>query len=116
MLAGTQTDGFLPRPPTPLFVPPKRGVDAETQVVDNELFDFDFEVRSRQPHLIRPMPDTRHVSLLKETVITMGRLLQGAWPFCLPLAIRQQHDYARQPLCLLAAQKVLAVWAGMVCT
>lgn len=46
VLAGTQTDGFLPRPPTPPFVPPKRGVDAETQVVDNELFDFDFEVRS----------------------------------------------------------------------
>lgn len=41
--AGTQTDAFLPRPPTPLFVPPKRGVDAETQIVDDELFDFDFE-------------------------------------------------------------------------
>ena len=46
VLAGTQTDDFLPRPPTPRFVPPKRGVDAGTQVVDDELFDFDFEVGS----------------------------------------------------------------------
>ena len=28
----TQTDAFLDRPPTPLFVPHKTGVDIETQV------------------------------------------------------------------------------------
>ncbi len=43
--AGTQTDAFLPRPPTPRFVPPKRGLDAATQIADDELFDFDFEAR-----------------------------------------------------------------------
>lgn len=42
--AGTQTDAFLERPVTPLFVPQKRGVDAETQIEDGELFDFAFEV------------------------------------------------------------------------
>jgi radial spoke head protein 3 len=41
---GTQTDAFLERPVTPLFVPQKRGVDAETQIEEGELFDFDFEV------------------------------------------------------------------------
>ena len=40
----TQTDAFLERPVTPLFVPAKRGVDAETQIEEGELFDFDFEV------------------------------------------------------------------------
>lgn len=34
----------MDRPPSPLFVPAKSGVDAETQVVVGELFDFDLEV------------------------------------------------------------------------
>jgi hypothetical protein len=42
---GTQTDAFLDRPPTPLFVPQKAGLDATTQIADGDLFDFDFEVR-----------------------------------------------------------------------
>jgi hypothetical protein len=41
----TQTDAFLDRPPTPPYFPPKTGVDVETQVEDNDLFDFDFEVQ-----------------------------------------------------------------------
>lgn len=43
--AETQTEAFMDRPPSPLFVPAKSGVDAETQVVIGELFDFDLEVR-----------------------------------------------------------------------
>lgn len=39
-----QTDPFIDRPPTPLFVPAKTGVDAVTQILPGELFDFDFEV------------------------------------------------------------------------
>lgn len=38
-----QTDPFLDRPPSPLFIPAKTGVDAETQIEDGELFDFDLE-------------------------------------------------------------------------
>ncbi|KAH0790725.1 radial spoke head protein 3 [Histomonas meleagridis] len=41
----TQTDAFLDRPPTPPYIPPKTGVDIETQVEESELFDFDFEVK-----------------------------------------------------------------------
>lgn len=41
-----QTEAFMDRPPSPLFVPAKGGVDAETQVVVGELFDFDLEVRA----------------------------------------------------------------------
>eukprot|EP00240_Pyramimonas_obovata_P004660 CAMPEP_0118939370 /NCGR_PEP_ID=MMETSP1169-20130426/28682_1 /TAXON_ID=36882 /ORGANISM="Pyramimonas obovata, Strain CCMP722" /LENGTH=401 /DNA_ID=CAMNT_0006883621 /DNA_START=172 /DNA_END=1373 /DNA_ORIENTATION=+ len=40
----TQTDPFMDRPPTPLFIPIKIGVDAETQIEAGDLFDFDFEV------------------------------------------------------------------------
>lgn len=39
----TQTDPFMERPPSPPFVPAKSGVDKSTQVED-DLFDFDFEV------------------------------------------------------------------------
>eukprot|EP00744_Colponema_vietnamica_P008974 GILI01012779.1.p1 GENE.GILI01012779.1~~GILI01012779.1.p1 ORF type:complete len:449 (-),score=121.42 GILI01012779.1:14-1360(-) len=40
----TQTDEFLPRPPTPPYVPKKTGIDAYTQIEEGELFDFDLEV------------------------------------------------------------------------
>lgn len=40
----TQTDPFFDRPPTPLFVPRKRGIDIDTQIYEGDLFDFDREV------------------------------------------------------------------------
>lgn len=46
MEADTQTDAFLDQLPAPIFIPMKTGVDAETQVEDGELFDFDAEVES----------------------------------------------------------------------
>eukprot|EP00045_Choanoeca_perplexa_P006552 m.56068 g.56068 ORF g.56068 m.56068 type:complete len:488 (+) comp13681_c0_seq1:92-1555(+) len=41
----TQTDAFLDRPPSPLFIPPKTGMDVATQILEGELFDFDVEVQ-----------------------------------------------------------------------
>ncbi|KAI6657647.1 Radial spoke 3 protein [Oopsacas minuta] len=41
----TQTDAFLDRPPTPLFVPAKTGRDVETQIGEGDLFDFELESR-----------------------------------------------------------------------
>jgi hypothetical protein len=38
-----QTDPFLDRAPDPVYIPAKTGVDAETQIKDGELFDFDLE-------------------------------------------------------------------------
>jgi len=43
--AQAQTDAFLDRPSTPLFVPAKTGADVATQILPGELFDFDLEVR-----------------------------------------------------------------------
>ena len=33
----TQTDAFLDRPPTPLFVPAKTGMDAATQIEEGDV-------------------------------------------------------------------------------
>lgn len=33
----TQTDAFLDRPPTPLFVPAKTGLDACTQIMEGDV-------------------------------------------------------------------------------
>ena len=58
----TQTEAFMDRPPSPLFVPAKSGVDADTQVVVGELFEFDLEVKRigwqkhKQTHLRRQWP------------------------------------------------------------
>lgn len=40
----TQTDFYMDRPPSPLFVPAKIGVDQSTQIENDDLFDFNLEV------------------------------------------------------------------------
>lgn len=40
-----QTDAFLDRPPSPMFVPAKTGKDIDTQILEGDLFDFDIEVK-----------------------------------------------------------------------
>jgi hypothetical protein len=32
-----QTDAFLDRPPSPMFVPAKTGVDIQTQIIDGDV-------------------------------------------------------------------------------
>ena len=43
--AVTQTEAILDRPPSPLFIPSKTGVDKETDIPGGDLFDFDIEVK-----------------------------------------------------------------------
>jgi len=43
--AATQSDAFLDRPQTPLFIPACTGVPVETQIYPGDLFDFDLEVK-----------------------------------------------------------------------
>lgn len=40
----TQTEAFMDRPPSPIFMPTKVGLDAATQIEDGELFNFELEV------------------------------------------------------------------------
>lgn len=42
--ANDQTDLFLQRPPTPRYVPNKAGIDAETEIQEGELVDYDLEL------------------------------------------------------------------------
>ncbi|KNC54757.1 uncharacterized protein AMSG_01608 [Thecamonas trahens ATCC 50062] len=43
--AAVQTDQFLDRPPSPVFVPKKLGTDVATQIYEGDLFHFDVEVQ-----------------------------------------------------------------------
>ncbi|CAK1552433.1 unnamed protein product [Leptosia nina] len=45
MEVGVQTDLFVDRPATPIYVPAKTGADAATQIYPGDLFDFDLEVQ-----------------------------------------------------------------------
>ncbi|XP_049866205.1 radial spoke head protein 3 homolog B [Pectinophora gossypiella] len=45
MSVGVQTDLFVDRPATPVYVPAKTGADAATQIYPGDLFDFDLEVQ-----------------------------------------------------------------------
>ncbi|KAI5638648.1 radial spoke protein 3 domain-containing protein [Phthorimaea operculella] len=45
MEVGVQTDLFVDRPATPIYVPAKTGCDAWTQIYPGDLFDFDLEVQ-----------------------------------------------------------------------
>ena len=40
-----QTDEFLPKAPSPRYVPKKTGIDKFTEIGDYDLFDFDMEVQ-----------------------------------------------------------------------
>ena len=40
-----QTDEFLPKPPSPKYVPKKTGIDKQTQIGDYDLFEYDREVQ-----------------------------------------------------------------------
>ena len=60
--AGTQTQAFMDRPASPLFVRAKTGVDVVTQILPGDLFDFDLEV---EPVLEVLVGKTIHVAMLE---------------------------------------------------
>lgn len=62
----TQTDSFLDRPPSPLFIPPKTGVDVATQILEGELFDFDVEVKPLLEVLIGKTLEQAQMEVMEE--------------------------------------------------
>merc|ERR1719293_157568 len=64
--AETQTDFLLDRPPSPLFMPAKIGVDVETQIEEGELFDFDVEVESVLEVLVGKTLEQSMMEVLEE--------------------------------------------------
>jgi len=62
----TQTDAFLDRPPTPLFIPAKSGKDVETQIYEGDLFDFNLEVKPILEVLVGKTLEQSQIEVLEE--------------------------------------------------
>ncbi|XP_059842548.1 radial spoke head protein 3 homolog [Hypanus sabinus] len=72
----TQTDAFLDKPPTPLFIPGKSGKDVATQIEDGELFDFDIEVKPMLEVLVGKTIEQALLEVLEEEELMNLRALQ----------------------------------------
>jgi hypothetical protein len=74
--AETQTESFLDRPPSPLFVPAKSGLDKDTQIEAGDLFDFDLEVTPILDVLCGKTLEVSMLELLEEEEISAIRKRQ----------------------------------------
>ncbi|XP_072265106.1 radial spoke head protein 3 homolog [Pyxicephalus adspersus] len=74
-----QTDAFLDRPPTPLFIPAKTGVDVATQILEGELFDFDLEVKPVLEVLIGKTIEQALLEVMEEEELANLRAQQRAF-------------------------------------
>lgn len=53
-------------PPTPIFIPNEKGVDKETQVIDEELFDFELEVEPILQVLVGKCVEAARIEVIEE--------------------------------------------------
>ncbi|XP_029351634.1 radial spoke head protein 3 homolog [Echeneis naucrates] len=74
-----QTDDFLDRPATPLFIPAKSGKDAETQIEDGELFDFDSEVQPMLEVLVGKTIEQSLLEVMEEEELACLKAQQRAF-------------------------------------
>ncbi|XP_042335891.1 radial spoke head protein 3 homolog B-like [Sceloporus undulatus] len=74
-----QTDAFLDRPATPLFIPAKSGRDVATQIWEGELFDFDIEVRPMLEVLVGKTIEQALLEVMEEEELANMRAHQYAY-------------------------------------
>lgn len=74
-----QTDAFLDRPPSPMFVPAKTGVDIMTQILDGDLFDFDIEVKPILEVLVGKTVEQALLEVMEEEELANLRSQQRAF-------------------------------------
>ncbi|XP_016074543.1 PREDICTED: radial spoke head protein 3 homolog [Miniopterus natalensis] len=74
-----QTDAFLDRPPTPLFIPAKTGKDVDTQILEGELFDFDLEVKPMLEVLVGKTIEQALLEVMEEEELANLRASQHAY-------------------------------------
>ncbi|XP_068198609.1 radial spoke head protein 3 homolog isoform X2 [Antennarius striatus] len=74
-----QTDEFLDRPPSPLFIPAKCGEDVGTQIEDGDLFDFDREVRPVVEVLVGKTVEQSLVEVMEEEELACMKAQQRAF-------------------------------------
>uniref|UniRef100_A0A3B1JFF3 Radial spoke head 3 n=1 Tax=Astyanax mexicanus TaxID=7994 RepID=A0A3B1JFF3_ASTMX len=73
---GCQTDAFLDKPATPLFIPAKSGKDVATQIEEGELFHFDTEVQPVLEVLIGKTMEQALLEVLEEEELASLRAQQ----------------------------------------
>uniref|UniRef100_A0A3B1IRA4 Radial spoke head 3 n=1 Tax=Astyanax mexicanus TaxID=7994 RepID=A0A3B1IRA4_ASTMX len=76
---GCQTDAFLDKPATPLFIPAKSGKDVATQIEEGELFHFDTEVQPVLEVLIGKTMEQALLEVLEEEELASLRAQQRAF-------------------------------------
>lgn len=74
-----QTDAFLDRPPSPLFVPAKTGKDTATQILEGDLFDFDVEVKPILEVLVGKTMEQSLLEVMEEEELANLRSQQRAF-------------------------------------
>ncbi|KAG7222729.1 hypothetical protein INR49_026338 [Caranx melampygus] len=74
-----QTDAFLDRPATPLFIPAKSGKDVETQIEEGELFNFDIEVQPVLEVLVGKTIEQSLLEVMEEEELACLRAQQRAF-------------------------------------
>ncbi|XP_069125530.1 radial spoke head protein 3 homolog B-like [Argopecten irradians] len=74
-----QTDAFLDRPPSPMFVPAKTGLDIATQILDGDLFDFDVEVKPILEVLVGKTVEQALLEVMEEEELANLRSQQRAF-------------------------------------
>ncbi|XP_062324507.1 radial spoke head protein 3 homolog [Osmerus eperlanus] len=74
-----QTDAFLDKPATPLFIPAKSGEDVATQIEEGELFDFDMEVRPVLEVLVGKTVEQALLEVMEEEELASLRAQQRAF-------------------------------------
>lgn len=74
-----QTDAFLDRPPSPLFVPAKTGMDVATQILEGDLFDFDIEVKPILEVLVGKTSEQALLEVMEEEELANLRAQQRAF-------------------------------------
>ncbi|XP_038824720.1 radial spoke head protein 3 homolog [Salvelinus namaycush] len=74
-----QTDAFLDKPATPLFIPAKSGKDVATQIEEGELFDFDMEVCPVLEVLVGKTVEQALLEVMEEEELASLRAQQRAF-------------------------------------
>ncbi|ESO85775.1 hypothetical protein LOTGIDRAFT_130261 [Lottia gigantea] len=74
-----QTDAFLDRPPSPLFIPAKTGKDVATQILEGDLFDFDIEVKPILEVLVGKTVEQALLEVMEEEELSNLRQQQRAF-------------------------------------
>ncbi|XP_068433264.1 radial spoke head protein 3 homolog [Clinocottus analis] len=74
-----QTDAFLDKPKTPLFIPAKSGKDVETQIEEGELFVFDREVQPLLEVLVGKTLEQSLLEVMEEEELACLRAQQRAF-------------------------------------